>query len=311
LFMPVTRMIFLQFSCDSTTGRLSAYKDRECPSQHLFAIQYAAIIFGLGYIIGIPMFFRRLIRTAVKMVDAHGYGDEESLFKNMLKRKADKDPEGHKSKTYKELHKEAKEHLRKFYQNEVKLNPMPQTYLYAAYERRFRYFKILQMFQKLLVVVITMFIPTVVSYTKVAIASGLLGAFSVISITFRPFNDQHEDWMDILSQSTNTVNMFIALLLKLGWSNSTMSGGFLILINLVTLILFFLVMISGLIRKCRAKSEKKNKGKKTKTKKKKGAAGSKLDLNPSASLEMQKFLNEEDKEYNELEEELDEERGGK
>jgi len=310
LFMPVTRMIFLQFSCDSTTGRLSAYKDRECPSQHLFAIQYAAIIFGLGYIIGIPMFFRRLIRTAVKMVDAHGYGDEESLFKKLLKRKADKDPEGHKSKTYKELHKEAKEHLRKFYQNEVKLNPMPQTYLYAAYERRFRYFKILQMFQKLLVVVITMFIPTVVSYTKVAIASGLLGAFSVISITFRPFNDQHEDWMDILSQSTNTVNMFIALLLKLGWSNSTLSGGFLIFINLATLILFFLVMISGLIRKCRAKSAKKNKGKKSKSKKKKGAAGSKLDLN-GASVEMQKFLNEEDREYKELEEELDEERGGK
>jgi len=204
------------------------------------------------------------------MVDAHGYGDEESLFKNMLKRKADKDPDGHKSTAYKELNKEAKEHLRKFYQNEVKNNPMPQTYLYAAYERRFRYFKILQMFQKLFVVVVTMFIPTVVSFMKVAIASGLLSAFSVISITFRPFNDQHEDWMDILSQSTNTLNMFIALLLKLGWSNSTMSGGFLILINLVTLLLFFLVMISGLIRKCRAKkSAKKSKGRRAKARRRK------------------------------------------
>eukprot|EP00475_Leptophrys_vorax_P003855 TRINITY_DN1224_c0_g1_i1.p2 TRINITY_DN1224_c0_g1~~TRINITY_DN1224_c0_g1_i1.p2 ORF type:complete len:609 (-),score=179.42 TRINITY_DN1224_c0_g1_i1:77-1903(-) len=312
LFMPVTRLVFLQFECNSTTQRLTAYPERKCISQQFYAIQGAAIVFGLAYIVGIPIFFRRLIRTAVKMVDAHGYGDEEKLFKNMLKRKADKDPEGAHSKAYKELNKESREHLRKFYQNEVKNNPMPQTYLYAAYERKFRYFKILQMFQKLSVVVITMFIPTTITFLKVAIASGLLSSFTIVSVAFRPFNDQYEDWMDIFSQATNTVNMFIALLLKLGWDNSTLSGGFLILINVVTLVVFVLVIIGGMIRKCRSKAAKKNenkKSKKNKSGKKKKQQGSKFDLKPSASLEMQKFLNEDDKEDRELEEELDEERG--
>jgi hypothetical protein len=47
--------------------------------------------------------------------------------------------------------------LKEFYFSKMVTNKLPQTYLYSAYERPWRYMKILNMFEKLLIVVVTMF----------------------------------------------------------------------------------------------------------------------------------------------------------
>lgn len=56
-----------------------------------------------------------------------------------------------KADEYDKTIKDYKEYLETLWSAEVAKNPLPQTYLYAAYERRFRYYKILQMAQKLYV----------------------------------------------------------------------------------------------------------------------------------------------------------------
>jgi len=259
LFMPVTRLILLQFECTTSDGAsyLTIYPDRPCPSTQMYAIQYFAIIFGLAYILGIPFFFYKLIRTAVKMVDAHGFGDERQLYHMMLQRKAEREPDGMKAKKYRELETETRDHLRRFYVNEVKSNPMPQTYLYAAYERRFRYFKIIQMAQKLTVVIITMFVPSTVAVVKAGLCGGVLTTYVIVSAIFQPFNDNLEDIMDIISTATNSFNALMAMILSASKVNSTLMGSLLIIVNVSVLVIMVLSLLYAPIRKWRAKRRAK------------------------------------------------------
>ena len=55
---------------------IAPYNDRPCMNEKVYPIQFIAIGFAGVYLIGIPTFFYRLIRKAVKMIDAHGYKDE-------------------------------------------------------------------------------------------------------------------------------------------------------------------------------------------------------------------------------------------
>ena len=52
------------------------------------------------------------------------------------------------------------------YWNKATGNKLPQTYLYAAYERRYRFWKLMQMAQKLAIIVVTMFVPMRVVYKE-------------------------------------------------------------------------------------------------------------------------------------------------
>eukprot|EP00474_Spongospora_subterranea_P003659 CRZ04117.1 hypothetical protein [Spongospora subterranea] len=120
------------------------------------------------------------------MIDAHGYTDEAAVYNELiagLKRQARHD------KDVRKKIKEAVEHLDTFYANEVALNPVPQTYLYGAYQRRFRYFKLFQMFQKLAIVLVSLFIPNdlLVKNAKLALGNVLVGLAAILAILFRPY----------------------------------------------------------------------------------------------------------------------------
>lgn len=246
LFMPVCRLIVLQFQCttDEFGNRyLYAYKDRWCPDVKLYPIQVVSLIFGILYILGLPLFFRRLIRTAVKMVDSHGYRDEAAIYSDAIKREAEvgKDKS---SRELKRIKQEAQDHLRRFYANEVRNNPMPQTYLFGAYERRFRYYKIFQMLQKVFVVLITVFLPSAAwASLRVILGTCLVGSFAFLSMVFTPFNDALEDMMDIMSHCTNFLNIGVALLLQTRLVDKFSAGLVLVLVNATIMFLLILLII--------------------------------------------------------------------
>lgn len=258
LFMPVARLILLQFSCqESSEGSgfyLEIYPDRLCPNEKIYPIQYVAIVFGILYILGIPFLFRWLIYIAVKMVDTHGYSDEKTLYESMLNRRRKNENEWKKSPEYKKLEKDASDHLKKYYYNEVKNNPMAQSYLFAAYKRRFRYFKVFQMLQKLLIVMFSFFIPTTIRVgsigsLKLICTNSVVLVFAIVSLIFRPFNQPWEDRMDTTSQITNLVNLLIALLLQAGVLTDVAGSAILLLVNISIIIFFVSVLASGLFSK--------------------------------------------------------------
>ena len=150
-----------------------------------------------------------------------------------LKVQAKKDKEAKKKLT------EAYDHLDTFYANEVANNPVPQTYLYAAYERRFRFFKLLQMFQKLAIIIVTIFVPKeLFSSAKLIVGNAVVGFFALLTLMSRPFQDDFEDVMEIFSQISNTVNIGVALGLESNWIPSFIATITLFLMNGITFIVF-------------------------------------------------------------------------
>lgn len=159
-------------------------------------------VFAVIYIIGVPLFFGRLISKATKMIDSHGYKDEEKAYvcdivwycpltigryrykeiMDSLKKQARTDKEAKKKL------RDAIEHLDTFWANEVALNPVPQTYLYGAYQRRFRYFKLFQMFQKLAIVCVSLFVPaSAFENASLILSNAFVASAAVLAIMFRPF----------------------------------------------------------------------------------------------------------------------------
>ncbi|CEO96342.1 hypothetical protein PBRA_005013, partial [Plasmodiophora brassicae] len=212
-FMPVARIIMEQFQC-GPGGRLVIYPDRPCANVQLFPIQYCAFVFAVIYIIGVPLFFGRLISKATKMIDSHGYKDEEKAYKEImdsLKKQARTDKEAKKKL------RDAIEHLDTFWANEVALNPVPQTYLYGAYQRRFRYFKLFQMFQKLAIVCVSLFVPaSAFENASLILSNAFVASAAVLAIMFRPFQDKYESVLEIASQVANTSNLLVAMLIAMG-----------------------------------------------------------------------------------------------
>jgi hypothetical protein len=149
---------------------------------------------------------------------------------------------------------DAQEHLDMFYANEVRIfiaeiliydsdlgqvmqNPVPQTYLYGPYQRRFRYFKLFQMFQKLAIVLLTIYVPDgwLFKNTKLILSNSMVISAAIIAIVFRPFQvnaqtnakfietnhkqDKFESLLEILSQVANMANISTALLMDV-WTPS-------------------------------------------------------------------------------------------
>ena len=97
---------------------------------------------------------------------------------------------------------------------------MPGRYLYQAYERKWRHFKIITMLEKLSLVIITLFFAHgTLREIKMLVASATVGFFFLISATLRPFVDSKEDLMDIVSRFANTLNVTLSYIMSSGHLN--------------------------------------------------------------------------------------------
>lgn len=177
------------------------------------------------------------------MVDIHGYTVEEERtqqkireLKQTLKQKDVVLCDQRKIK--KQIDRLQKD-LKDYYFNKATSNKLPQTYLYAPYERRYRFFKIFQMFQKLLIVVVSMFFGNwAFSQFKMLSATSVVGVFAIVNAITRPFNDNFEDVMEILSQFSNTINVFVALGLEGGFVSDKAALYLLLIFNGATVVVF-------------------------------------------------------------------------
>lgn len=151
IYMPASRFILLEFYC--VNGGLYYFPEQACFPNSVSLIQYFCFVFGFLYIVGIPYFFYRLIDSGVDVVSKQRYNVRAIEVQSEIVRlegqmEKFKDTKWKKDE-YKKSIDEYKEYIDTLWTQEVIKNPLPQTYLFAAYERRFRYYKILQMFQKL------------------------------------------------------------------------------------------------------------------------------------------------------------------
>jgi Leucine-rich repeat (LRR) protein len=263
VFLPVARVILAQYECycysdypdnplkDSSGNiikycSIKIYPGQECFPTTVTAIQIFAFVFGILYVVGIPLFFYRLIRSGVEaMVDRHGYIEEKTLVETAISQlKEETQQESNKSAENKLLIKRLKKQLKQFYFNRVNQNRSPQTYLYAAYERKWRYWKLYQMAVKLILIVIAFFLPQLFfGAFKYILANILIIGYAAIAFGARPFNSSLEDAMDLTSHLANSVNALFALLLGVNTVSNTLATGVLICVNVLVLAVFIFALI--------------------------------------------------------------------
>lgn len=264
LYMPVSREIVNSFAPEYDRENCShLIDDRKCcvkswdqpclhgPTLSFSPVQFAAMFFALAYCIGVPLFFSTLIRTGVKEIDIRGYLQKRDDIKSLIvkEKEATKEAEDKKQrKAHKTRVKELNKTLGNFYASMVKQNPKAQAYLYAAYERKFRYYKIIHMLEKISLIIVAAFVGLDSASLRTAASNVVVGAIALFALIARPFNDGMEDAMDVFSRITNTVNVFLAYALLetkigIGFSSTILMG-----LNVMNLGLFGFNMIFSPIR---------------------------------------------------------------
>ena len=280
LFMPIARILLSQFLCqcatDDATGDSTCsdqnYPDNDCFPHHISAVQALAFVFGLVYIIGLPLFYIRLINRTVKLVlstsRVYQLNEEKmvamatewqaytaafaqdckawsapQLKKKWSERKA-------ASRAYHTTLSALRQQQRFIYYSVVNQpeNVVPASSLYSSFTHRYRFWKIIQMAQKLLLIVISLFIPAVwgeLAQAKVVSAGIVILATTTLVITARPYNDQLEDVMDAMAGVSNTINALVAIGLsyELGWLSSERSNIILLVANGATLLSFAVALV--------------------------------------------------------------------
>jgi Leucine-rich repeat (LRR) protein len=276
LFMPVARVILSQFQCfcNDAAGASSGVSDggsnvgasasagdaaplrchikyfpeQRCLPDEYSVLQFVALFFGATYIVGIPVFFFVLIRNGVhQMVDIHGYKDEEERVNQRI---AELKASGNTRATRREI-EQLREDLHVFYFNKAVVNKTPQTYLYAPYRRRHRYFKIFNMFQKLLIVVVTLFVPnSFYANAKLLFSSCILGLGMLTSQFARPFSDGFENVLDLSAQFSNTITVLAAYALRSEVVGQILAETVLLMVNGGVLALFALAVLASPVLYC-------------------------------------------------------------
>lgn len=123
-----------------------------------------------------------------------------------------------------------------------------------AYSRQARYYKLMQMAQKLLMVCITLFVSeNIFGSTKLLLGTGAVVATSLLAGLRRPFANGMENFMDVVQQATNAVNALAAVTLNYQWLRDEITALALIGSNLVNVGTFVVCVIITPILLCRAR----------------------------------------------------------
>ncbi|KAJ5080249.1 leucine rich repeat protein [Anaeramoeba ignava] len=253
LYLPLARVILYNFKCDSTQSHLLPFPSYPCPRSigDFKALQWISIVFGLLYIFGMPFFFLYLIRKSIKEIDTIYRVTEDLKEIKELKKKELKTEE------HKKLIKQKKRKFKIRYSRVVKDYKCFQAYLYNSYKRSTCYYKPLQMLEKFLLILMT------VAFTSekilVAVVCGLMAVFTLIDLVVSPLSNSLESIMETSARISNTVNVFMGVLLAYSlWGiNNASSGTVLLLSVLICLAIVLLIFIfEPILRCCKKKPSK-------------------------------------------------------
>ncbi|KAJ5074549.1 leucine rich repeat protein [Anaeramoeba ignava] len=253
-YLPLIRIILYNFKCDDDHKKLILRPDENCPNsiKSFSAIQWLSLIFGFIYVFGIPLFFIFTIRKVVKEID-NSFGISNDLKEiSQMQKKSKK-----LNQKEKEEIKKKKKQTEKKYIIAARKYKCAQSYLYSPYKRKYRYFKVIQMMEKFLILLLTV-LPFEVTIL-ISITFSIIVFFALVAIFAHPWSDNLEHFMDIVFRLNNSIILFIALLIvtdKLK-PDSLLSALFLLLSCFICFSFLLLSLFYSPLRVCIFKSKQK------------------------------------------------------
>ena len=324
LFMPIARALLSQFVCTCTTD---SDGDTECYDQNytsnvcfpklISVVQVIAFLFGLVYIVGLPLFYIRLINRTVKLVlsTSRSYQLNEGRMQQMREDWAaycegwTTDSKGWSAATRKKMLKEWHQHSQQ-YHHDLRLlsnaqqrlyysvvnqpeNTVPASSLYTSFTYRYRFWKIIQMGEKFVLIIISLFVPDawgLLKQAKVVSSGAVIGLTAGLVIATRPYNDKLEDVMDGMAGVSNLINsaVAIALVYNLSWLTSSRADIILLVANGATITAFVIAFTFVPFRAYRhaaVEKEKEKKEQETKEKERKDREGRREKINKAKEKE--------------------------
>lgn len=203
-------------------------------SNNITSIMALSIAFTVLYMFGIPSYLYYLIKKAVGEVDRN-LGTER-LYDEI------KEVKSKKAEGWEKAAKQLEDDAQKKYQEAVNAYQQAASTLYSSYERKFRYYKIIVLVEKLILIMvcsIRFFYAAKLCFSTVAFPQGLqvnlllsnaflirhfpntfnqelqglqiqklltaivIIAFLIFALVSRPFLDTQEDFMDITCRIVN------------------------------------------------------------------------------------------------------------
>jgi hypothetical protein len=259
-FMPVSRVILRQFQCtcdgegelntltgDSSLCYATINSAMRCFPEDYSSTQVAAFICGFLYLVGIPVFYYFLITKTVNLVLSTS---RQYKLLTMEINRMRALPKKEKEKVREDL-KEYRRIQYKLYYHIVNnpLNSVPASSLFAAYQERYKFTKLGQMFQKVALVIITLFIPDHLGGLEVGgqiiWAAVIIICYLIILLIIRPYNDPLDDAMDVIAEAGNTTNILVAMSLVYNapWLSARAANILLFCANGVILVSFIMAFI--------------------------------------------------------------------
>eukprot|EP00698_Gefionella_okellyi_P022880 TRINITY_DN7670_c0_g1_i1.p1 TRINITY_DN7670_c0_g1~~TRINITY_DN7670_c0_g1_i1.p1 ORF type:complete len:2182 (-),score=499.73 TRINITY_DN7670_c0_g1_i1:26-6466(-) len=230
LYMPIVRQIVLTFNCVTSGNTLIipqwtyTINDQflfvaSCPMGTLSWQQIVALVFAAAWGIGIPIVLCYMIQTNVKDVVANQLQPYIAEIE-ALQQSSDPHLKGKISQKQRDMEFEYIWTIR-FFKEGV-------AYLNIPYSLRLRYYKVFQMLEKVLLVVIVYIlnstqIASALSWLQSILATGVVCLYFIIGLLTRAHMDKLEDAMDLSSHLANTVAGVVAVLTVFNVMNTTLA----------------------------------------------------------------------------------------
>ena len=208
-FMPLCRNILSQFQCANGADLL--YPAYKCFPSDVITIQYLAFLFGIAYIIGIPILYGYLIKTNVRLA-LDSSPDYKELSERIIYLK---DIHLHGRFDYTDEIRKLTYFRQKLYRSITSNgeHDTPVSKLFSPFKHKYRYWILLRL-SVVIGLLILNFIPNqfdIFTAGRDFIATLILFTYSSIMIVLRPYNDRTENIMDIISNVVNFFNSLITL----------------------------------------------------------------------------------------------------
>ena len=301
VYLPVARVILIQFACDCVTQNSDTlctsrlYSSNTCFPYPVTRVQIAAFCFGVLYIGLLPLFIIKLIREGIAIVmdlntvydnlarDTQALRLEIKRLKT-LKREAASNASGQTPQQRMQTRAVLVSHIQEnqslilaktrcmeaeyFSRINDPIRKLASTSLYAAYEYDWRFWKIIQLVQNLLLVCISLFVPRtigLISQARLFLGTFAIGGCFLFVCCVLPYYDSWEDGMEIAAGFANTVTVLVALGLQyeVAWLTTARSNAILLGANITAMAAFIIAVVFVPFRICRQKRRHKKQLKET------------------------------------------------
>lgn len=255
LYYPICKNFVEVFQCQD--GHSLAIEEVGCFNgfDDLQVIHITSFVFGIIYIIAIPVFFVVLINDGVRKIDIHYRINEkydelyklQKDFKEVKTEFNDKEQE-----EIKELIRLRKEEIDKEYSEATNEYANAASYLYSQYTRKNRFQKVISMIERLAMLLFTAFLPT--KFMKALMSSVTIGLMTILQLVLHPLAAFNENVMEGCGKVFNCASLAIGegynydVFQKYSWAEYV--APFFLIGFIVVLLLIFIFLLCKVHAKC-------------------------------------------------------------